>query len=127
MDRRDFDPGKPRQQIVTDGCQTSCAFHPSSPALLGVGSYTGRVAVMNLALEAPGEAASGDGLHSEPITGLAWVSSAELMGGGSSSQAHDMVLSTALDGRMVLWSYGGSTLEPFKVCVERIYILGQAN
>ena len=82
---------------------------------------------MNLALEAPGEAASGDGLHSEPITGLAWVSSAELMGGGSSSQAHDMVLSTALDGRMVLWNYGGSTLEPFKVCVERIYILGQAN
>ena len=80
---------------------------------LALGSYTGGVAVVNLAVDSA-EVDAVIGQHSEPITGLEWVPPLDLSI-GSSHRHQDMVLSTGLDGRMVLWTCDGSVLTPLKV------------
>ena len=119
IDRRDFDPGKPRQQITTDSCQSVSAFHSSTPSLLAVGSYTGDINVYNLALDGDMLAATTSNygsVHTEQISGLKWINSADLSYRQQSSNS--MILSAALDGKIVLWNY-----ELTKVVATKVFLL----
>ena len=58
--------------------QTVIRFHPTQPALLAVGSYTGGISIHNLANSSSGAIDAVSVGHSEPVTGLEWVSSSAL-------------------------------------------------
>ena len=120
INRRDFDPSVPQQQIHASNCICLIKFHPKDPALLLAGGFTGEVAVYNIARENDPLLATSYGMmmngHKEKISSLSWISTSDLRDKYTTNIQTHLILSAALDGKIIIWKldYNKQELIPSK-------------
>lgn len=76
IERRTMDAGKADVCIDVESCATALKFHSTQPAFIAIGTYSGEVAVYNLA-QTEGNMmvaeSKGNLTHKEAITCLTWI------------------------------------------------------
>lgn len=106
INRRDFDPGNPYKILQVSACLTCAKFHPVEPGLVAAGGFSGEIYVWNALSDSdPLLASSGVGSihgHKDKITTVNWISASHL--DSRSSRNTFYILSTGLDGILILWS-----------------------
>ncbi len=83
-------------------CLTAVRFHPRDPSLVAAGGFTGELFLWSAAKDSSSAvdallASSNMQGHREKVTSVQWLPRGE-------SQRADLLLSSALDGRMFLWA-----------------------
>ena len=85
---------------------TSAKFHPVEPSLIVAGGYSGEIQVWNFNSDSdPLIASSGVGSyhgHRDKISTISWIASSHL--DSRASRSTYFVLSTGLDGILILWN-----------------------
>ncbi len=110
---------RPDRILTVDCCMTSCAFHPTEPALLAGGTFNGEVVLWDLSRDAArGQDAQiaksdafGDARHREPVAAVVWRRSAAeaRRHGVAGGQAH-LLLTLGADGRLLVWAAASGKL-----------------
>nr|CAI5855491.1 unnamed protein product [Callosobruchus analis] len=96
-------PDVPRKRLTTESCITSLKFHPTHPAIIAAGTFTGNVKVWNIQNEEEEDSISKENVHSEAITQISWVRDVDL--------TRDVLLATSsTDGYLKLWKFQSSPL-----------------
>ncbi|VEN39509.1 unnamed protein product [Callosobruchus maculatus] len=96
-------PDLPRKRLTTESCITSLKFHPTHPAIIAAGTFTGTVRVWNIQNEEEEDSISKENVHSEAITQISWVRDVDL--------TRDVLLATSsTDGYLKLWNFKSSPL-----------------
>ncbi len=86
-------------------CLTTVRFHPRDPSLVLAGGFTGELFIWSVAREEGGStdavvASTNMQGHREKVTAVHWLPQAEV----DSTLRHTLVLSAALDGKILLWA-----------------------
>jgi WD40 repeat protein len=116
INRRDFDPGDPLQQMSASSCLTAVRFHPKDSALVVAGGYTGELFLWQVSKEGI-LATSGLNGHRERITCIEWrVDSSS----ADNTLKTSKILTSSLDGRIIQWTIDHSG---HAMTAERIFVL----
>lgn len=111
LSRPDLEETQPHYTLETETYVTTLAFHPTTVAMLAVGTYSGEVVVFpNVTDNVPKELSSGEAelVHTEPVTVLQWVSNPQEL-----RADHRFVLCSASQSGLVLhWSPANALARP---------------
>lgn len=100
LDQRGLDPSRASVSIASPSCAMSVAYHPTEPALLSSGTFSGEVCVWSIVSDTD-QLVARSGLyhngHHEPVSQVMWIEDSQ------SKKADYNLISLGTDGKVLLW------------------------